>query len=249
VKTSGIVCAEPDTARDLPGEVPRIRRLEDIASHGQAGRAGLHHLIDIAKDLGRSRQPRAPGDDDRDGAGADDVGHLRDRAGIGHLHDVRAQVGAQRGGVSHQGGISRVGDLRPARIGHDQERQVPRVARRRNGGEVPHLRGLFAAAQVEVNADRVSAEPQGFGDGGHEVFGVRVFRVHRAGGQVDDQRQIREPAMVELPRAALVHDDRVHLAAGELTDQLIEPAGLADYRTVGHRMVERDDQEPVTVPE
>jgi hypothetical protein len=249
VKTSGIVRAEPDAAGDLPGEVSRIRCLEDVASHGQAGRSGLHHLIDIAKDLGRSRQPRPPGDDDRDGAGADDVGHLRDGARIGHLHDVRAQVGAQCGGVSHQGGISRVGDLRPARIGHDQKRQVPRVARRRNGGEVPHLRGLFAAAQVEVNADRVSAQPQRFGDGGHEVFGVGVFRVHRAGGQVDDQRQIREPAMVELPRAALVHDDRVHLAAGELADQLIEPAGLSDNRTVGHRMVERDDQEPVTVPE
>ena len=55
---------------------------------------------------------------------------------------------------------------------------------------------------------------------------------------------------IEVADAALVHDDGVHPAAGELADEVVQGAAARHHRPVGDRVVEGHDQEPIgVVPE
>jgi hypothetical protein len=94
-----------------------------------------------------------------------------------------------------------------------------------------------------VHADRVRAEPQRLLDAADQVLRVGVGGVHGAGGQVDDQRHVREAGVRDVPQAALVQHDGVDAVDGQLPDERVH--GLApDHRPVTDRVIERNDDEP-----
>src|SRR6266536_6050712 len=229
---------------DLARERAGVPRLEDVAAHRDAGGAGLDRLAHVGQDGVGAVQPRPARDHQRDRTAPHDVGHLADGADVRRLHDVRAEIGGQRGGVGDQRGVARVGDPRSPRVHHGQQGHVPPVARVRDRGEVGDLLLLAVGPEVHVHAHRVGTQAQGVLDAGDQVLRVGVGRVRGARAQVDDQRGAGEPPVVEVAEAPLVQHHRVDMAVGELTDEA-DQATIYDDGTGGHRVVQRHDQEPL----
>ena len=151
--------------------------LEGVAADGGAGGArgqrALHHLEELLVGF----HLLAASDDHRHRAALDDLAEALGRAGVVHLDDISAELGAYAGGVFDVAQIVLpylFAVLATTRVHHRQEGHSPGHAARGDLAEIAEHVGVGGGAEVDVDGDSIRPQLDRLLHRAHQYFSVRV---------------------------------------------------------------------------
>ena len=111
---------------------------------------------------------------------------------------------------------------------------------------MPQLPSLGVRADVHMDADRVRAEGHRLLDIADQYFRVDIGGAHRTGAQMNHQRAALEYVGREISSSSFVDDECVRSSRHQVPEQVV-PSVVGRDRTVGHAVVQRDEQVPPVV--
>ena len=202
--------------------------LEHVAADGATRASGLERIMNHGDDVAGGVHDRAAGDDDGDAAAGNNIGEAGLIAGVGNLDDIGAEFVAEAGAVGDDFGIIGVLDFGTAAVNHDHERHPPVVAGLADAAEVIQHLFFLGITDVDVAGHGVSAVADGFLDGADESLVVIAGGEVCGSGEVHDEADVIALVTAAAADEALVHEDGVGAAFGEVVDGLLHVEEAVD---------------------